>query len=117
MSEPEKRTRFVWDSYKNDYVKEEYLHDNLSDIMEDGILDLESAKGKGHYEKIMEGIDKSLTYVLKDDEATKELCKKFLENPDDPIVIYETQMATTNQELRHFLCIYGYELGLKGLNN
>ena len=94
-----------------------YLHDNLNIIMEDGIIDLQGAKGQGHYNDIMRGIEKSLDLVLKDDVVTKDYCKRVLQDPEDAIVLYEVQMETTNQELRHFLCLHGYELGIKSLNS
>ena len=99
------------------YRKETYLHDNLHVIMEDGILDLASSKGQREYDEIMAEICGSLDLVLGDDETTKKHCKQILEEPEDAIVLYEVQMASKNQELRHFLCIHGYELGLKALQS
>ena len=93
-----------------------YLHDNLHIIMEDGIIDLQGAKGQGDYDRIMKGIEKSLDLVLGDDMTTKNHCKRILEDPEDAIVLYEVQMESSNQELRHFLCIHGYELGVKALH-
>ena len=115
MSQPEERTCFEMmpDGSSKKVV---YLHDNLSIIMEDGIYDLSMAKGQGHYDQIMQGIEKSLDFVLGDDTTTKNHCKRVLEDPEDAIVLYEVQMESTNQELRHFLCIHGYELGVKALN-
>jgi len=95
--------------------KETYLHDNLHIIMEDGILELASSKGRQDYDKTMAEICASLDLVLGDDETTKKHCRQILEEPEDAIVLYEVQMASKNQELRHFLCIHGYELGLKAL--
>ena len=95
--------------------RKSYLHDNLYAIMEDGIDELAGAKGQGDYDKIMTEICGSLDLVLGDDEATKKHCKQILEEPEDAIVLYEVQRASSNQELRHFLCVHGYELGLKSL--
>ena len=56
MSQPEERTCFEMmpDGSSKKVV---YLHDNLSIIMEDGIIDLQGAKGQGHYDQIMQGIE------------------------------------------------------------
>ena len=85
--------------------------------MEDGIIDLAAAKGKNHYKKIMMGIEKSLDLVLGDDETTKGYCKQILEDPEDIFVIHNIQMNSKNQELRKFLCIHGYELGIRAINS
>lgn len=116
MSQPEKRARFelMPDGSSKKVI---YFHDNLHVIMEDGIYDLSMAKGQGHYDSIMQGIEKSLDLVLGDDETTKRHCKRVLSDPEDAIVLYEVQMESTNQELRHFLCLHGYELGIKALNS
>ena len=114
MTQPEKRVCFeiLSDGSSKKVV---YLHDNLSVIMEDGIYDLSMAKGQGHYDQIMQGIEKSLNLVLGDDETTKRHCKRVLADPEDAIVLHEVQMESTNQELRHFLCLHGYEVGIRAL--
>jgi hypothetical protein len=114
MTQPEERVCFEMmpDGSSKKVV---YLHDNLSVIMEDGIIDLHGAKGQEDYDNIMQGIEKSLDFVLGDDTTTKNHCKRVLEDPEDVIVLYEVQMESTNQELRHFICLHGYELGVKSL--
>ena len=66
MSQPEKRARFEL-MPDGSSKKVTYFHDNLHVIMEDGIYDLSMAKGQGHYDSIMQGIEKSLDLVLGDD--------------------------------------------------
>ena len=114
MSQPEVRSYFEM-MPDGTSKKVTYLQDNLSVIMEDGIYDLSMAKGQGHYDQIMQGIEKSLNLVLGDDEITKHHCKRVLADPEDAIVLYEVQTESTNQELRHFLCLHGYEVGIRAL--
>ena len=116
MSKPEERYCFELQP-DGSRKKVAYLHDNLHIIMEDGIIDLTAAKGQGQYNKIMKNIEKSLDLVLGDDETTKNHCKQILENPEDIFVMHDVQMASKNQELRKFLCIHGYELGVRAINS
>ena len=80
MSQPEVRSYFEM-MPDGTSKKVTYLQDNLSVIMEDGIYDLSMAKGQGHYDQIMQGIEKSLNLVLGDDETTKRHCKRVLADP------------------------------------
>ena len=87
----------------------------LHEIMEDAIISLAGAKGVSQYDQIMQDAEASLDRVLGDDTTTKDYCKRVLKDPEDPFVLHEVQMASRNKHLRHFLCIHGYELGIKGL--
>jgi hypothetical protein len=114
MSKPEERGCFVI-MPDGSCKKVIYFHDNLNIIMEDGIIDIAAAKGQGHYDLIMKGIERSLDLVLGEDETTKNHCKQILEEPNDVSVIHKVQMASKNQELCHFLCVHGSKLGFDEL--
>ena len=110
-----KKYRFV-PTETGKYSKEEYTNTTLHEILEDGILDLQSAKGQSQWNKIMAEIEQALRIALgPDKEDDLALCREFLSNPEDIFVMDKVQKSTTNQDLRHFLCVHGYELGVRSL--
>ena len=113
--EMSKKYRFVPDE-TGEHTKEEFTNTTLHEILEDGIIDLQSAKGQSQWDKIMTEIEQALRIALgPDNEDDLALCKEFLANPEDVFVMDKVQKSTTNQDLRHFLCLHGYELGIQAL--
>ena len=87
----------------------------LHEIMEDAIIDLANAKEGPQYDQAMQDAEASLDRVLGEDTTTKDQCKRVLKDPEDVFVLHEVQMASKNRHLRHFLCVHGYELGVRSL--
>jgi len=111
----DKKYRFV-PSNKGTFRKECFQHTTLTDLLEDGIIDVRSAKGESHKQKILSDIHSSLDAILGTNQPeTLQQCKDLLNDPDDPFVIDRIQRSTTNSELKHFLCIHGYHLGIEAL--
>ena len=87
----------------------------LHEVMEDAIADLAGAEGTSQYDRVMRDAEASLARVLGEDTTTKDYCKRVLKDPEDVFVLHEVQMASKNRHLRHFLCVHGYELGVRSL--
>ena len=100
------------------FQKECFEHTTLSELLEDGIIDVRSAKGESHKQKILNELHSSLDAILGTEQPeTLQHCKDLLDDPDDAFVIDRIQRSTTNSELKHFLCIHGYHLGIEALCN
>ena len=112
-----KKYRFVPED-DGTFQKECFEHTTLSELLEDGIIDVRSAKGESHKQKILTDLHSSLDAILGTEQPeTLQHCKDLLNDPDDAFVIDRIQRSTTNPELKHFLCIHGYQLGVEALCN
>jgi hypothetical protein len=58
-----KKYRFV-PTEAGEHAKEEYTNTTLQGILEDGILDLQSAKGESQWDKIMTEVEQALRIAL-----------------------------------------------------
>ena len=112
-----KKYRFV-PTDNDTFQKECFEHTTLSTLLEDGIIDVRSAKGESHKQKILNDLHLSLDSILGTEQPeTLQHCKDLLNDPDDAFVIDRIQRSTTNSELKHFLCVHGYQLGVEALYN